>query len=286
MSKSRVARLVISESASSATDPADEGICHVDIVYNGLAIQKALKIVDPFTAAEETQCGWYVERYSSQEPFEEKKARVAADLIDGYGANLFGQLCLNCIFDRDAEHALGEPIVLEIDVSERWESARSDRNGIHRLHWELLEAPSLWRKRFRDIVVSRRVQAGDGSRSNARKVDLNPSSGSDGRPSFNVLLVLARDTAVNGTSYQDIDPSATTNVFFAIQRELKELRPEYSLNLEVVRPGTFAAFQKHLRRSTLTRHYHLVHFDLHGKIANQVQEDGRKYVVAATSAQP
>lgn len=279
MPKPGVARLVISETASSATDPADEGLWLVDIAYSDLTIHKALKIVDPFTAAEETQCRWYVETYSSQDPFEEKKARIVADLIDGYGANLFGQLRWDRVFDRDDEHALIEPLILEIDVSEERKRAKPDRSGIHRLHWELLEAPSLWQNRFGEIVVRRRVQEGFGSSSNVRKEGPDPISGTDGRSSFNVLLVLARDTSVNGTSYQDVDPSATTNVFLAIQRELKQLRPDYCLNLEVVRPGTFAAFQKHLRRSTqrgMNRHYHLVHFDLHGKIANQVQEDGRR----------
>ena len=269
--------LVISECASLAGNPADKHQCLVDIAYNGQTIQKVVKIIDPFTGAEETQCRWYVEKYASQEPLEEKKARTASSLIDGYGANLLRQLCLDCVFDGDDEE---RSLLLEIDIYEAQGRMKPDRNGIHRLHWELLEAPSLWPKSFGEIIVRRRVQSGVENRL-VRKVDV--TSGGNSRPSINVLLVLARDTEVNGTSYQDIDPSVTTKVFFTIQRELKQLKLEYSLNIEVVRPGTFAAFQKHLSRPTGragTRHYHLVHFDVHGKIANQVQQDGKRYVMA------
>ena len=276
MSGSPAKHLVISECASSAGNPADEHQCLVDIAYNGQIIQKAVKIVDPFTGDEETQCRWYVEKYASQEPLEEKKARTAASLIDGYGAKLLRQLCLDCVFDGDDEE---RSLILEIDIYEAQERTKPDRNGIHRLHWELLEAPSLWLKRFGEIIIRRRVQAGFESRL-VRKVDV--TSGGHSRPSINVLLVLARDTEVNGTFYQDIDPSVTTNVFFTIQRELKQLKLDYSLNIEVVRPGTFTAFQKHLSRSTeraVTRHYHLVHFDVHGKIAIKVQQDGKRYMM-------
>ncbi len=282
MSHPRAKHLVISESTSSARHSADEYLCVVDIAYNGQTIHEAVKLVDPFTVAEETQCRWYVERYASQEPFEKVKAKTAAGLIDGYGANLLDQLCLDYVLDRDMENALAEPSTLEIDIHESCQNSEPYRNSIHRLHWELLEAPSLWRKCFAEIVVRRRVQAALKSKPSVRKVGL--ISKGDGHSSFNVLLVLARDTKVNGTSYQDIDPSVTINVFFAIQRELKQLNLDYSLNLEVVRPGTFAAFQKHLQRSTekkATGHYHLVHFDLHGRIANQVQNDRQKYVKIA-----
>ena len=279
MSHPRAKRLVISESAPSTRDPADQDVSPIDIAYNGQTIHKALKLVDPLTIAEETQCRWYVERYASQEPFEEVKAKTAAGLIDGYGAKLLGQLDLDCVLNRGKEDALEEQAILEVEISESGQHTEPDRNGIHRLHWELLEAPSLWQKCFREIVVRRRVQGVLEKKPSVRSVSLNFQG--DGHPSFNVLLVLARDTELNGTSYQDVDPSVTSNVFFAIQRVLRQLDLNYSLNLEVVRPGTFAAFQKHLQTSTEkkgTGHFHLVHFDLHGKIANQTQEDGQKYV--------
>ena len=284
MSHPRAKRLVISESASSTRDPADQDVSHIDIAYNGQTIHKALKLVDPLTVAEETQCRWYVQRYASQEPFEGVKAVTAAGLIDGYGAKLLDQLGLNYVLNCGKEDALEEQVILEVEISESGQYTEPDRNGIHRLHWELLEAPSLWQNCFREIVVRRRVQGVPEKKRSVRSVGLNFQG--DGHYSFNVLLVLARDTEVNGTSYQDVDPSVTSNVFFAIQRVLRQRDLNYSLNLEVVRPGTFAAFRKHLQKSTEkkgTGHFHLVHFDLHGKIANQIQEDGKKYVRIAMS---
>lgn len=90
----------------------------------------------------------------------------------------------------------------------------------------------------------------------------------NGKSEFNVLLVVARDLTHNPSLYSDVDASVATNALLQIQKGLREANGEIQLNVEIVRPGTLAAFREHLQRAG-NGYFHLVHFDMHGKVGTR-----------------
>jgi CHAT domain len=84
-------------------------------------------------------------------------------------------------------------------------------------------------------------------------------------PSFNILLVVARDTRGDA----ELDPTFASKILSDIQQTSRIHNYSPRINLEIVRPGTVDALEEHLRRSRLIHgdaYFHLVHFDLHGTI--------------------
>jgi hypothetical protein len=158
---------------------------------------------------------------------------------------------------------------LDIEVMENVHNRNFSLDSIHRLHWELLEAPALWPELVEQVVVSRRVVTDDNAEYGL--TTLPTKSLTDKQTSvFNILLVLARGTEGDAAAYQDADPSLTSGALFAIQRQLEVSGSPYRLHVEIVRPGTLDAFRSHLqssRRKHGEGYFHLVHFDLHGRVA-------------------
>jgi hypothetical protein len=94
-----------------------------------------------------------------------------------------------------------------------------------------------------------------------------------------VLLVIARNAKINPAVYQDAEPFVALNLLLGIQRPLEKDESPLRINLHVVRPGTYEAFKQHLESTKLERgsgYYHLVHFDLHGRVAKRRMANGDK----------
>jgi hypothetical protein len=73
----------------------------------------------------------------------------------------------------------------------------------------------------------------------------------------------------NTATYDDVDPNLAFQGLRTIKRNLDIERSSFKLNIEIVRPGTFAALQKHLEDTSGIRgrgYFHIVHFDLHGQV--------------------
>ena len=251
----------------------------VSITSNDTPVHSNLPLHDPFTAEQEDKCRWYLEHYAPLSPFQAEKAKeVSEELLEVYAQELWDQLRLQQIVNLWAEeegHGEGErgsPLqTIEIDVVDGSELMSDYDPGetVHRLHWEVLEGPALWPAEIVSRVVLRRRVATGSIR--IRDVSLW-SKATTKSPSFNILLVIARDTNVDRTAFQDVDPSSTSQALFAIEDALdaSQAQYRYRLNVEIVRPGTFEAFKEHLKASRKERgdgYFHLVHFDLHGRVA-------------------
>lgn len=265
-------RLTVSATAhnSSEDSVASWG---VDVAYNGILIHDGIELFDPFSADQEADCRWYLERYATESPFEVEKATSIAQQLKRYGSKLFNRLCLSDIADRWTETASGDARKirrLDIEVMENHSRSLSS-DTVHRLHWELLETPALWPELVEQVVVSHRVVADNNSE---HSITTLSTKGIEHEQTsvFNILLVLARGTQNDLTAYQDADPSLTSHELFAIQRQLKVSGSRYRLHVEIVRPGTLDAFRNHLqasRRKHGEGYFHLVHFDLHGRVARR-----------------
>jgi hypothetical protein len=250
----------------------------VNISHNGQNVRELVKVFDPFNSSEKADCRWYLERYATQEPFEAEKAAVVAGSIQRYASQLYSQLFLEGLF-HEGRDATGAERTLVVDICDSERNSCVDSNSLHGLHWELLEQSSLWSEYFDNISVRRRISAGLDIKSGFKTIELRTQ---DGRTSsVNVLLVIARKTELKPTVYEDVDPSMALNAFLAIQKVFKESFQGLRLNVEVVRPGTFEALRNHLESSTSKRgisYYHLAHFDVHGRVATRVMQDGQRYV--------
>ncbi|KAH7390364.1 hypothetical protein BKA64DRAFT_679066 [Cadophora sp. MPI-SDFR-AT-0126] len=247
----------------------------VDVIVNGTRVLREVPVADPLTMDQTLTCRWYLEQYLQRSPFSLEKAKEAELLLARYPEDLLRQLPLrDVLFSRLANvqnfdsYSVHVDIIQEVDKSQTYDDG--DGN-IHRLFWETLEDPKLWNHPNWDVVVQRAVVT------SIR--DVSPVCapvGSWDRPSgmttFNVLLVIARDTTEQPSIYSDIDPFLATDALVKIRKRLGSMYNPIRLNLEIVRPGTFFGFKEHLRRAEETHgpgYFHLVHFDMHGKVGTR-----------------
>lgn len=235
-----------------------------DVALEYDLVREAIRVFEPFTTSQAAECRWYLEKYASQDPFEQKRASKVAELIRIYAGQLHGQLLLDGIFE--AQELGPKDTLLKIDIVDSTDVKFVGRS-MHVLHWELLEQTILWPNCFNEITV-RRVFP--------RTVDLLPDNGGSsaeiGSPTsqLNILLVVARDTTNDPTKYPDVNPFETLKVLLALQKSLKVPHTQTRLNVQVVRPSTYEALRQFLERSTEVNgkgYFHVVHFDVYGRVA-------------------
>ncbi|ETN44505.1 uncharacterized protein HMPREF1541_10175 [Cyphellophora europaea CBS 101466] len=238
----------------------DEAACpawRVDISLDGLIISKDIIFWDPLTASQSSELRWYLERYATTATLERARAYNASRIVSGYGALLFEALLLFRVSSRINKIARAPAAWLNIDVRELMDAQSITPATFHRIHWESLEVSELWKVPGLTIAVRRVVdQASLPVQTRIRTL---------AAPVLNVLLVVARRTDYDSTSRRDIDPSIASRNLEVVQNILERTKAPYRLNLEIVRPGTFSAFERHVK-SRQVGFFHLVHFDLHGKI--------------------
>ena len=152
---------------------------------------------------------------------------------------------------------------LVIEIKEDPLDEKNSQNSIHQLHWELLEQPNLWTQNIIKVQVRRGIADPPPQAAANITTSLSPCE-----QSFNVLLVIARDTS-RGLKRLEIDPNCASAILTALQRSVSGARGSIKINLEVVRPGTLDSLEEHLARAENQHHpgyFHLVHFDLHGAV--------------------
>ena len=244
----------------------------VRIALDGEFVAGPLRLLDPFSPSDHANLRWYLEQYAPQEPFESDKAHRVAASIQKYANELYSRLRLDGLFQkRDA--LVDENHSLIIDVCESYLDGQGPCGSLHILSWELLEQVDVWSGFFKDVTVRRfSSQVPQDERTSFSPLIQTADS-------VNILVVIARSTEVNPTAYQDVRPFAALDVLLAMEKARQHYPEAPRFNVEVVRPGTFDAFKRHLKDSTERRgpgFYHLVHLDMHGRIAKRRVGSGER----------
>ncbi len=192
-----------------------EGGLLVQISVDGEVLDGPLTLLEPLSLSEQTDLRWYLERYASQEPFDSDKAHKVAASIITYGRELHRQLQLHRIFQ------IQDPLIdqnhsLTIDVCENYTEDHAFSGSLQSLHWELLEQLELWSGCFNKVIV-RRISS---EPINEDIRTLTPSVTIAG--TLNVLVVIARNTEINPTAYQDVRPFAALDVLLGVRDILQQ----------------------------------------------------------------
>lgn len=194
-----------------------------------------ITIQDPFNDQQERELEFYFEDWI-RFPFDQQvKAQRAAQSIQTYGEELFGQI----FADQDAyssyqQTCRGGLNYLQIEI-------QGDSPEFQALHWEALKDPKQPRPLAVECLFTRKR-----FRQGGVKIDLQPS------PVINLLVVTARPDEEADVGYRTI----SRPLIDAIQQA--QLR----VNVELLRPGTFEALSNYLENKA--GFYHIIHFDAHG----------------------
>ena len=193
-----------------------------------------VQVRDPFSLAEEREMEWYFEQWIKFPFTDTTIAGRAAEKVRWYGEALFEQVFAGRAYGayQKVNESLGE---LEIVV-------KGDP-AFQALHWEAMWDRDFARPLAIDCVMVRERKVA-GMVSAAR---IQPSA------MLNLLIVTARPNEENDVGYRTISRPMVEAIANAKLR----------VNVEIVRPGTFEAFVRHLEGKP-EGFYHVVHFDLHG----------------------
>lgn len=184
-------------------------------------------------------------------------------VVQAYGGKLLTELGFEDYISPDVT----ECQVFIIDNNGGDKPGAAAGAGLHCLAWELLETAQP-RMPKRNIRVTRICDGPTSSSSSPAPTFLmrlpQPLAVIQADPSlvFRVLLVIARDFSRTGPE-RDPEPDLAQWPLMKTHRRLRSHR----MMLEVVRPGSREELQKHLEvRARQGVQFHLVHFDLHGRI--------------------
>lgn len=235
----------IGSGASSNTEWDISIHCH-----DGMSA-RVVSLVDPFMPESEENLRWYLEEFAAKSPFERSRSNNAATELRGYAKTLIKGLDLL----MQVQHLRSEmrlldsaPLIVFLEIEAEIGCAN---NSIHKIHWEVLEDMSVWPAQTRaQIIVRRKVPNSEITRS------VETYSNTAG---FNILVVVARDLSRGD---EEIGHTLVTAGMVKVIGELPNKTP---VNLEIVRPGTWDAFRRHLQ-SRPKGYFSLVHLDMHGRV--------------------
>ena len=207
-------------------------------------IRFAVTVSDPFREGEEKQLEWYFEKWLRCPIVDTVKARETAKSIENYGTSLFEQVF------RSNPDAYAEYSKVKGNLAQLRIEIEGNNPEFQALHWEALRDPNLPRPLAVDCVMVRKSTRGTAV---AAEVAISAT--------INLLLVTAR-------------PSKNDVAYRTISRPLIELieNSRLRVNVELLRPGTFEALEKHLEAKG-TGYYHIIHFDTHGALLSYQQFD-------------
>ena len=156
-------------------------------------------------------------------------------------------------------------------VSAKYNS--SQLGSLDCLLWELLESSNLRQDTVHCVVVQHCLEK------NTILSPVEPLSRATSQPQIvNILLVAARpkDRLRSFEAEAEADPSFTERAIHKVKYRVQRMeKPQFHINIEVARPGTFSAFQKHLVRmkDRTGVGFDIVHFDLHGGIIDDSEQE-------------
>ncbi|KAL2674229.1 hypothetical protein Neosp_012680 [[Neocosmospora] mangrovei] len=254
-----------------------------DLLKDGEVIQRSLHIADPLDAEGKAICRWYLQQYVQQFTFSLDRAAKAEALLDEYPRKLLRQLPLRqAVLSHFSDQIYSlTHTTISIDIYQRdIDGGDQPEDNMHQLFWETLESTELWGYPTWHIIV-RRCMKLQAALPAPQPETINPWVDGDGSATINILLVVARDLTSHPSVYDDVSPSIATATLLKLRHHLNKVPGRMKLNVEVVRPGTFEAFKKHLQRTEQTRgrsYYHMVHFDMHGRVGLR-KGSGSKYAM-------
>ena len=194
-------------------------------------------IQNPLSSEEEENLRWYLEDYALNDPLLSGKAEAASSGLTQYGQRLLAQLKLN-------QQIMKQALPIRLDIEECGQSA-----GFHGIHWEVLENPEVCRGEngsYGPNVFVRRIVDG-------ALPQCSPNAASD---CMRILLVVSRHLEPLEAGHRMI----SEKLF-----DIKKCYGHGRLQVEIVRPGTFEAFEAHLERRG-PAYFQAVHFDVHGSV--------------------
>ena len=210
---------------------------------------------------------WYFEQYVIRDPFEHARAQAIQRRLRSQGRQLLRSYLLPEIRPsiEDPEHFL-----IEIIDEERGELLEA--STLHQLFWEILEDKGLWRDVFQiepsSVTV---VRVYENKASTTTTDDPRLATPVLGSKITNVLAITARPAYTKDVPHRLITRS--------ISAAIDSIRDHSTsrATLEIVRPGTFHALERHLAKFPFG-HFEIVHLDLHGDADGQ----GRVFCPAYT----
>lgn len=180
-------------------------------------------VTDPFTPQQEHQLAWYFEEHLNAPFFKQVQAQETATSITAYGEALFQQVFTAipnayATYKKHAEAGL-QTLQFEIAGSPTFQA----------LHWEALKDPQLPHPFALDATIVRKNLTPVHFEATVR-----PS------PTINILVVTARPDGRRDVGYR------------TISRPMVEAlnQANVPVHIELVRPGTYAALEQHLRSKT------------------------------------
>jgi hypothetical protein len=232
-----------------------------DVEYN-------CSFFDPLLPEEYDSCSSYLDHILDNGNYNAATTQRVTELINRYGFELFKQLLLGA-HSPNLKHAK-----VDIDIREA-PRAHGSRNTIHRLRWEQLEDGGIWSTNNRwHITVRRSVPQKDSAVEKHTAVRRCMGNREKALGQVNILLIIARNLQEKEPGeYYEVDPGITLRVILQIKHKLQmDKGARHQINLEIVRPGTFAALEAHLKLKG-KGYFDIIHFDLHGRV-----DKSNKYV--------
>ena len=189
---------------------------------------------------------WYFEDYAEDDPFQTSKAQEARELVSTYGRRLARSVALPHL---DTEH---QPVHVKI-IHGQGED----------IFWESLEDPTLWPSSGQPstVTVTRCVSSEPSGIDDVNRTDHAEVK------TTNILVVIARPQMDRDIPHRFVSSSIV---------KVADLT-KGSARVEIVRPGTFAAFEAHLG-SKPNGFFHIVHFDMHGEATPTMYEHLPNYL--------
>ena len=198
---------------------------------------------------------WYFEQYVINDPFAHSRARTIRRRLRSQGKQLLENYLLPEIrlSVEQPEHFL-----IEIKDLECGEACKISM--LHQFFWEILEDKSLWRDVFQiepGSVTVVRAYENKTAAAAAAKDHPRLAAPTLSLKTTNVLAITARPSHTKDIPHRLI----TRSIAAAIDSIRDHSIPRATL--EIVRPGTYDALERHLTRFPYG-HFEVVHLDLHG----------------------
>ena len=215
---------------------------------------------------------WYFEQYIIKEPFAHARARTIARRIRDQGRKLLESFLqpVICPNGKAPEHFV-------IEVRDWGAGEAAANSSIHVFFWENLEDTSLWRDVFhlepRQVTV---VRVHENQNSAPTIGDSMHTTLPSSTEATHVLAITARPSLTKDVPHRLI----TRSISAAIDTIRNDSNARAALH--IVRPGTFEALERHIRRYPYG-HFGVVHLDLHGDSDGQGYEDFRCFVMPDTN---
>ena len=197
----------------------------------------------------EEDLDWYFE-YSLVEPYHSnERSKRCSEYIKSYGKKLFA-----AIFNKKSISSKFKSLIDKVGYDNIILNICSKQKSFDSIIWE-----SIWETNENKPLIAKGVElrrvVNIGKHKKVQTMNVHP---------INILVITARNQLGLDIEYQTVQHPLVT---LASQVPSK-------VNVHILRPRTFESFRRHLFDNP--RHYHLLHFDLHGSVLSYDDLEGLK----------